>query len=425
MNSPETSPPRPGSIGTLVEKYRQAFSGVPRNVWLIAAILLVSRSGTMVLPFLAIYCRQELNFEPATIGWLLAAYGVGSVVAGLLGGRLTGWIGSIQTQIISLTLAIPGFLMVGQVRDVPSLMLSLFYLSLTVEMMRPACTTATVEFCEHDSQHTRAFAVNRLAVNLGMTLGPAVGGFLALVSYQWLFYANALSTFGALLLMLKFFGWNHQPASTAEDTAAAATTAPGPFLDRRFVVFCLLNTLAACVLFQFLGTYPLYLKEQYHFQEYQIGLLFAVNTVVIVAFELLLVSAIARFSLMRTFAWGQLFSCLGFGLLPLATGSPFWLGAMYCVFTMMILTLGEMLTSPLGPAYAARRSTPGNRGRYMGVYITSFSLAVLIAPVVGMWLYGMHPDLVWYVGLIIGGIVFLGFLVLADREYADAEARIG
>jgi MFS family permease len=411
-------------IQRLARRYREAFSGVPRKVWLIALILLVSRSGTMVLPFLAIYCRQELGFQPAAIGWLLSAYGVGSVVAGLAGGKLTHRIGAVPTQIVSLVMAIPGFLVVGMVRDFNGLLAALFYLSLGVEMMRPACTTATVEFCTDESQHTRAFAVNRLAINLGMTLGPAVGGFLALVNYQLLFYANAVSTLGALLLTLYFFGWRptgeSSPSASPDPSRPAA--AASPFRDGRFIWFCLLNTAAACVLFQFLGTYPLYLKEQYHLQENHIGLLFAVNTVVIVLFELVLVTAIAGYPLLRTFAWGQLLSCVGFGILPFAVGSPFAAGALYCVFSMLVLTLGEMLTSPLGPAYTARRSTPANRGRYMGVYITSFSLAVLIAPVTGMWMYDRNPHLVWYAGLIIGGVVFFCLLRLADREQTAAPA---
>ncbi len=405
-------------IRNLARRYRDAFSGVPRNVWIIAFILLVSRSGTMVLPFLAIYCRQELNLDPSSIGLLLSAYGVGSVVAGLLGGKVTQRLGSIPTQIISLAMATPGYLLVATATEIPWLMAALFYLSLGVEMIRPACATATIEFCDDASQHTRAFAVNRLAVNLGMTLGPAIGGFLTLINYQLLFYANTVSTFGALLLTLWFFGWHFKTNPSPDQSVEKPnnTSARSPFRDKTFLAFCILNSLAACVLFQFLGAYPLYLKEQFKFQEYQIGLLFAVNTVVIVLFEMVLVSAVAKLPLLRTYAWGQLISCVGFGILPWAAGFDFFVTALYAIFSMLILTLGEMLTSPLGPAYAASRANPSNRGNYMGVYATSFSVAVLIAPLVGMWLYERHPDLVWYLSLIVGGLVFLGLSVLADRD---------
>ena len=98
-------------------------------------------------------------------------------------------------------------------------------------------------------------------------------------------------------------------------------------------------------------------------------------------------------------------------------------GALYCVFSMIVLTLGEMLTSPLGPAWTARRSGPANRGKYLSLYVTSFSFAVLIAPVSGMWLYDINPHLVWYVSLIIGGLVFFGLMMLADREHSASEVE--
>lgn len=410
----------------LIRQYRAAFSGVPRNVWLIALILLVSRSGTMVLPFLAIYCRQELGLEPAAIGLLLSAYGVGSVVAGLLGGKITQWIGSIPTQIISLTMATPGFLWVGFAENFTMLFLSLSYLSLGMEMMRPACATATIEFCDNASQHTKAFAVNRLAVNLGMTLGPAVGGFLALIDYQLLFYVNACSTFGALLLTWWCFGW--APTTIDEPSEEVIHQKTGkkrsPYHDKTFLCFCALTCVAACVLFQFLGAYPLYLKEQFHFQEYQIGLLFAVNTIVIVLFEMVVVSVTSKLPLLRTYAWGQLISCIGFGMLPLAAGFDFMFTAPFAVFSMLVLTTGEMLTSPLGPSYAASRATAETRGGYMGLYVTSFSIAVLVAPLGGMWLYAQHPDLVWYVSLVIGALVFLGLLYLAKWDEAPSDSEL-
>lgn len=424
----------------IIDGYRNAFSGVPRNVWLMSVILLVSRSGTMVLPFLAIYGRTELKFEPTTIGWLLSAYGIGGVVAGLVAGKMIEKIGAISTQIITLAMAVPGYLWVGMVTDFFWLIVSMFYLSLTVEAVRPACTTATVDFCAEEHQHVKALAVNRLAVNLGMTLGPALGGFLILISYQLLFYVNAFTTFAACLLTIVFFGWpsgrakketgkdKDSKSDVSADAVEDGTKSSSPFADLRFMLFCFINVLAALVFFQFLSTYPLYLKEQYQFQEYHIGLLYAVNTVVIVLFELVLVNWIVRWPLLRIYGWGQLLSCVGFGMLPLgllffqdrsvlATNeSAFLIGAGYCVFTMIVLTIGEMLAMPLGAAYAARRSNQRNRGKYMGVYIASFSVAALIAPLAGMGLYEIHPDLVGYASLVVGAIVFFALIIMSDSE---------
>ena len=112
-------------------------------------------------------------------------------------------------MLLSLTLTIPGYLILEQVDSFYTAALSLLYLSVAAECFRPASITATINYCEHEDQHTKSLAVNRLAVNLGMTVGPAVGGFLATINYSWLFYANA---FGALLALICVFGyfWDSQ-----------------------------------------------------------------------------------------------------------------------------------------------------------------------------------------------------------------------
>ncbi len=415
----------------IVSSYRNAYRGVPRNVWLLSLVLLVSRCGTMVLPFLAIYATVELKFSPMTIGWLLSAYGVGGIIGGFLGGWLTGRIGSIRTQVLSFALSVPGFLLLGAASGFAMACLCLFLLSIAIEMFRPAANTATIEFCDDPGQHTRAMAVNRLAVNLGMSIGPTLGGFLAVINYQYLFWGNAIGAAAAMILMLLLFGGQAGPERTGH--AVETVDQPGgsgqpasrrsPWRDRRYLAFTLLNILGAVVFFQFLGTYPLYLNSQFDLSEDQIGILFAVNTVVIVLFELVLINAVRHLPMMRLYAWGVLLSCLGFGLLPLAAGSTFWIGYAWAITTMLIVTIGEMLSMPLGAVYAARRATPATRGQYLGLYAASFSIAILIAPVLGMWLYGVNPHLLWFCGLIAGAVVFLGLLRIADLEAADRAAE--
>lgn len=132
-------------IQRLIDTYREAYGGLPPKVWLISLVLLVARAGTMVIPFLSLYFTKELGFSPAQIGWLLGGYGIGGIIAGLLGGYLTQRFGAIPTQALSLALAAVGFLLLSQVQSFASALACLFYLSVTAESMRPASVTATVE----------------------------------------------------------------------------------------------------------------------------------------------------------------------------------------------------------------------------------------------------------------------------------------
>ena len=171
-----------------------------------------------------------------------------------------------------------------------------------------------------------------------------------------------------------------------------------------------------------MGTYPLYLKDAYSFEEYGMGMLFSVNTVVIVLFELVLVSAVQNRSPLRVYAWGQFLMCIGFGLLPFAVGQSALAGYSWCVVTMLIMTIGEMLAMPLGAAHVARCSTRQTRGRYMGLYASSFSVAFLVAPLVGTVLYQVDRHLVWYCSLVVAFVLLVGLLRLAQKP-TDGDSR--
>jgi len=179
--------------------------------------------------------------------------------------------------------------------------------------------------------------------------------------------------------------------------------------DRQFLGFLLLMLSVSFIFFQFHATYTKYLEEHYALGEWQIGLLFAVNTLVIVVVEMLLLNWVKRFSLLRAIGWGGLFACLGFGILPL--GATFAFG----IFSMLVITFGEMFMFPLGSGYVAIRSEGRDQGMYMSWYSIMYSVAATIAPLIGTAVYQYNPHLLWYVSLAIGVAVLVGFYAL-DRS---------
>lgn len=164
------------------------------------------------------------------------------------------------------------------------------------------------------------------------------------------------------------------------------------------------------VFFQFVSTYTLYLRDVYHLSSIQIGGLFAVNTLVIVAAEMLLIDFVKRWPLVRTIGWGCFFSCLGFGLLPF--GSTFE----FAIVAMLVMTLGEMLSMPLAAGFVANRAPAGAEGRYMGWWAMGIALAFVFGPMIGGTLYQLDPHWVWYVSLAVGVIVLAGFYLLPQVD---------
>ena len=76
-----------------VNLYRNAFGGLSKDIWLLAFVTFVNRSGTMVVPFLTVYLTTKLQFSLTQAGWVMTCFGVGSVLGTLLGGKLTDKIG--------------------------------------------------------------------------------------------------------------------------------------------------------------------------------------------------------------------------------------------------------------------------------------------------------------------------------------------
>ena len=388
-------------IQTIVRKYVAAYSGLSREVWVISMALLVNRAGAMVLPFLTLYFRKELGFSLKDSGLLLSCYGLAAIVGTLLGGKLTAWIGGIRTQYISLAGAPPIFLLLGQADSIWEVAFFLALLALFAEAARPAATTATTEFAAPEN-HTKALALNRMAVNLGTAIGPFIGGYLAAVDFGLLFTCNAFSIQASLLLLFCNFTFAKyripRPKTTNKDKNRVS-----PFFDSRFMLFMLLTLATGIVFFQIICTFPLYLHDVYNMSEEHIGAMMAINTLVIVAFEMVLIDYVRRFNKLTVIAIGSLLSCLGFGLMPFGTGFVF------CALTVLVWTMGEMLAMPLTAAFVAQSADDENRGKYMGVYTSTYAVALVVAPLIWMALYRIDVHLVSYVSIAIGVVVYFAF----------------
>jgi predicted MFS family arabinose efflux permease len=167
------------------------------------------------------------------------------------------------------------------------------------------------------------------------------------------------------------------------------------------------------VFFQFGSAYPLYLQDHFGLAKPQIGLMFAVNTVVIVFFEILVLDLIQRWPLVRTIGWGYFLACVGFGILPFgSTGG-------YAVLAMLLVTVGEMLAFSLSASFAASRSTAGDESRYMAWYVIVTSMAVVLGPAIGSAIYAVDRDALWIICLMAGVGVLVGFHLLSLWFRAD------
>ena len=397
-------------VRSITKAYREAYAGLPREVWILSVSLFINRCGAMVLAFLTLYLTNKLGFTMFEAGAIFSVWGIGSLAGAYIGGKMVKPFGAIPTQIVGQLLAVPFFMVVPFFTSWWSVALIVFLFSVTTESVRPANNVAVAQFTPNDLT-TRAFGLQRMAVNLGFSIGPAIGGVLAEIDYALLFFVDGLTTGLGGFILIWYFGFRKyakNDESARKQRQAEENVATGsPLRDIQFVAFLFLLLMVAMIFFQFHATYPKYLEDHYSLSKPMIGLLFSINTLIIVAVEMLLLDRVKTFSVLRTIGWGGLFSCIGFGILPFS--QALW----FCVFSMIVITFGEMFLFPLCSSFVAQRSRGRDQGMYMSFYAMNYSVAGIFAPIAGTTLYSYDPHLLWYLSIGVGVLVLAGFYILA------------
>ena len=383
----------------------------------------------MVTPFLSLYVTDMLGYSLREAGIILSIYGMGSVCGSFLGGWLTDKIGHFKVQFVSLTLGGCLYFLLLNLRQFEYLAAGVFILSLVNDCLRPANSASIAHYAKPENM-TRAFSLNRMAINLGFSVGPAIGGMLAALSYRWLFIADGATCIAAGIFFFLYFRNQQGHRPPPQQQASLAVTVPAvrsPYRDGYFLLFALLCCSFAIMFFQLFTTMPLYYRQVYALPESQIGLLMALNGLTVFLLEMIFVYLIGeRIKKQVLIAAGLFMLGVSFVLLNVMQH----LSALY--LSMFLLSVSEILAMPFMATLTVERSNSVNRGAYMGLYTISYSAAHVIAPFLGTTIISAYGfTTLWWAtgGLAIGTAIGLYWVVKKmekqrlEKQIAASEAE--
>lgn len=395
--------------------YFDSYKGLSKESWMLSVVMLINRSGAMVLPFLGIYMNTELGFTLKEVGIVLSLYGVGSLIGTWLGGTLSDKIGSFNVQLFSLLATAPMFAIMPFFHSFQSFATIILITSIVNELLRPANSVAVTKFAKPENL-TRAFSLNRMAMNLGFAIGPTMGGILSTISYDLLFYLNSFGSLFAAIMFYNFFK-NRKEQTAVIKTQKEDVKERSPYKDGPFLVYNLVNILFCIAFFQLFQVAPLFLKQDAMMTETAIGLLMGYSGLVIFLTEMPIVNWLkGKFTIRRILIFGALLNALFF-LISAVTVNHYWL---YIAMTFMCF--GEILVLPYTATVTAMRAGKNNKGAYMGLNGLTFSVAFIIAPFLGTTTADKFGYSTLWIAVTIGLIIAaFGFYFTTSKMVGDAK----
>ena len=393
---------------TLFNNYLNTFKGLSKEVWWLALITLINRAGTMVIPFLSLYLTEDLEFSLSNVGTLMVCFGLGSVVGCWLGGKLTDSIGYYKVMVRSLLST--GILFIGLqfLNTFYALCLGIFLVMLVADMFRPAMFVALSAYSKPENK-TRSVTLIRLAINLGFSAGPAVGGIIiTTLGYTGLFWLDGITCILATIVLIMVL--NPKKSIVLDDIIL--TNPDSAYKDKAFTIFLIAMFLFGIIFLQYFSTLPIYYREVHVLTEIEIGLLLGANGFFIFLLEMPLIKWLenSRFSKIDLMIFGAALTASSFIILNITT----WSGIL--IIGMFLMTIGEMIAFPFSNAFAMERAKKGNQGEYMALYSIAFSMAHIFGHKAGMQMVdGWGFNNTWYMITVIGGFCVLLLLILKSH----------
>ena len=332
----------------------------------------------MVVPFMTVYLTQHIGVSISKAGFVMSLFGIGAIIGALIGGKLTDKIGSYYIQVSTLIGGGIMFIVLGQMHSYIAVCICTFFLALVNEAFRPANSVAVAHYSSEENR-TRSYSLNRLAINLGWGFGGGLGGLIASYNYELLFWVDGITNISAAVLLYMVLAPSRNEATKAQATVPKINL-DSAYKDKTYLIFVVMIFFFAMCFFQLFTTIPIFYKEQFNLSIFFIGLVMAMNGLIIALFEMIIIFKLeGRRPHLQFISTGVLLVGISYVLL----NAPFSNYALLAVISMLVITVGEILSMPFMNSYWIARTQSHNRGQYAALFTVAWASAQAAGPLIG------------------------------------------
>ncbi|NLG74402.1 MAG: MFS transporter [Chloroflexi bacterium] len=409
-----------------LDRLRSIYREYPAQFWVVVFGTFIDRlGGAMMFPFFTLYITQKFNIGMTQVGGLFFLFSISAVVGSIAGGALTDRLGRKIMMIFGLVMSATSALLIGTIDQLALFMLVVPVVGLLAESGGPASQALVADILPEEKQ-AEGYGIIRVAFNLSVAIGPVLGGFLASRSFILLFIADAVASLITAGIVFFVIQESRKPAAQDQPPESVVDTFKGygrVLQDRAFLWFMVASMLSALVYLNMNTTLPVYLRDNHSVTTQGFGYILSLNAIMVVLLQFPTTRWVNRYRPLIVMTVGTLLYALGFAMYGFVN-----LYALFLV-AMVIITIGEMMVSPVGQAIIARMAPADMRGRYMAAFGFSWVIPSAVGPVLaGLVLDNLNPDLLWYFAGIIGVLSALTYFALEQRagqtKYAAVNQRL-
>jgi MFS family permease len=400
-----------------IQRAKNIYREYPSQFWTIVGANFIDRiGGGMIFPFFALYITKNFDVGMTEVGLLFALFSISDMFGNMIGGAMTDYLGRKSMIIFGLVVSALTSLAMGMVQQ-----LEWFYVmgavsGLFATAAGPAHQAMLTDILP-EKKRAEGFGVMRVAANLAVAIGPAIGGFIASYSYLILFVADTITSLITALIVYLVIEESKPEAKEETEKTGFKETFIGYGLvlkDRKFMLFVAISTIATIVYSQMYSTLSVFLRDVHGVPESGYGWLMTLNAGMVVLFQFMITRKISDKPPMLILALGSMLYVIGFGMYGFVSAYVFFMLA------MVIITIGEMVVIPVAQAYVGDAAPEDMRGRYSGVMGFSWMIPWMIGPLLaGLIMDYGDPNWVWYGSAILGSVAALGFLWLRSSHEQD------
>ncbi len=407
----------------MLNRARAFYAGYPSAFWtLIGATFIDHLGGALLFPFFALFVTERFGVGMTEVGVLFAIYAVANVIGSLFSGAITDKLGRRWMLLFGLVVSATSSLLMIVVKD-----LALFYtlaalVGLLANAGGPAQQAMVADLLKQEKL-AEGYGIQRVSINLAVAIGPAIGGLLAAKSFTLLFIIDAISSLITALIVFFALPETKPAPREGEPEENLLNTLQGygdVVRDRLFMAFWILTVLAIMAYNQLNSTLSVYLRDVHGYTAQQFGYLMSLNATIVVLFQFWIAKRVSGKPAMVMMSLGTILYALGFAMFGFVSTYLFF------VLAIVIITIGEMIISPVAQSLVARLAPEDMRGRYMAIYGFSWTVPFAIGPLLaGLIMDNLSPYLVWYFFGFLAFAAAGGFLVLNRHKDVSTAQDLG